>query len=76
VYARGYAQQAGGGFLAGAAQTAMGVAGGVLLGNAIAGMFGGDEAQAAEPQADDPNAEEASVEDAGFDNGGFGDMDI
>ena len=32
-------QRQGGGFLAGAAQTAMGVAGGVLLGNAIAGMF-------------------------------------
>lgn len=31
----------GGGFLAGAAQTAMGVAGGVLLGNAIGSMFGG-----------------------------------
>ena len=29
-----------GGFLAGAAQTAMGVAGGVLLGNAISGLFG------------------------------------
>ncbi len=40
--------QRGGGFLAGAAQTAMGVAGGVLLGNAIAGLIGGDEAQAAE----------------------------
>jgi hypothetical protein len=39
----------GGGFLAGAAQTAMGVAGGVLLGNAIAGMFGGNEAHADEP---------------------------
>lgn len=32
-------QRQGGGFLAGAAQTAVGVAGGVLLGNAIAGMF-------------------------------------
>ncbi len=31
----------GGGFMAGAAQTAMGVAGGVLLGNAIGGMFAG-----------------------------------
>lgn len=40
----------GGGFLAGAAQTAMGVAGGVLLGNALMGMFGGDEAQAAEAE--------------------------
>ena len=44
----------GGGFLAGAAQTAMGVAGGVLLGNAIMGMFGGDEAQAAAPEAEEP----------------------
>ncbi len=41
----------GGGFLAGAAQTAMGVAGGVLLGNAIAGMFDGNEAHAAEAPA-------------------------
>jgi hypothetical protein len=47
-------QQRGGGFLAGAAQTAMGVAGGVLLGNAIAGMLGGDEAQAAQPDAEAP----------------------
>ena len=74
-------QRARGGFLAGAAQTAMGVAGGLLLGNMIAGMFGGDEAQAvepqaAEPQADDAQAEEASVEDTGFDDGGFGDIDI
>ncbi|MFB9949281.1 DUF2076 domain-containing protein [Rhizobium puerariae] len=55
-------QRAGGGFLAGAAQTAMGVAGGVLLGNAIMGMFGGDEAQAAEPQAAEPTAEEPAGE--------------
>lgn len=52
---KGYPRRAGGSFLAGAAQTAMDVAGGVLLGNAIAGMFGGSEAQAAEaieaPQA-------------------------
>ena len=38
----------GGGFLAGAAQTALGVAGGVLLGSAIASMFGAGSAQAAE----------------------------
>jgi len=69
----------GGGFLAGAAQTAMGVAGGVLLGNAIAGMFNGNEAQAAdasqadaanEPEAD---AQDAGVEEASFDDGGFED---
>jgi hypothetical protein len=44
----------------GAAQTAMGVAGGLLLGNAIAGMLsGGGEAQAADAGADDPQAEDA-----------------
>ncbi|RJG40338.1 DUF2076 domain-containing protein [Mesorhizobium sp. DCY119] len=52
---RGYPRRAGGGFLAGAVPTAMGVAVGVLLGDAIAGMFGGSEAQATEateaPQA-------------------------
>jgi hypothetical protein len=41
-------QSTGGGFLAGAAQTAMGVAGGLLLGNALGGLFGGGSAQAAE----------------------------
>ena len=64
-------QAGGGGFLAGAAQTAMGVAGGVLLGNAIAGMFGGGggEAQAAEtPPADDAGGFE---DDGGFDFGDF-----
>lgn len=60
----------GGGFLAGAAQTAMGVAGGVLLGNAIAGMLSGDEAQAAE----DPGAAETGAEDAGADVGFEEDM--
>lgn len=73
---------AGGGFLAGAAQTAMGVAGGVLLGNMIAGMFGSDQAQAtesqtaAEPQADDAQPEDAGFEDAGFEGGGFDDVEF
>ena len=71
----------GGGFLAGAAQTAMGVAGGVLLGNMIAGMFGSDKAQAAEPEADNTeaevgDAEDASVADTDVDGGDFGDFDI
>ncbi len=52
----------GGGFLAGAAQTAMGVAGGVLLGNAIAGMFAGDPAEAA-------TLEEEPMEEPAFDEG-------
>ncbi|WP_137129308.1 DUF2076 domain-containing protein [Rhizobium sp. FY34] len=61
---QGYGQPSrGGGFLAGAAQTAMGVAGGVLLGSAIAGMMGGDEAQAAETPAED----DTGMDDAGMD---------
>lgn len=57
----------GGGFMAGALQTAMGVAGGVLLGNALAGLFGG-EAQAAEAPAEPAAAPE---EPAGEDEGGL-----
>lgn len=79
----------GGGFLAGAVQTALGVTGGVLLGNAIAGMLGGHEAKASEPAADkgtedkaadepqeDAHAEEAAYEDGGDDFGDFGDFDM
>jgi hypothetical protein len=60
----------GGGFMAGAVQTAMGVAGGVLLGNALAGLFGG-EAEAAEPPAaapeEPPAFDSAPEDDAGGD---------
>ena len=55
----------GGGFLAGAAQTAMGVAGGVLLGNAIAGMFSAGAAQASELGHDETGADQGG--DAGAD---------
>jgi len=59
----------GGGFLAGAAQTAMGVAGGVLLGNAVAGMFGSNPASATpasgQPASDQANdAKNSSAQDA------------
>ncbi len=54
-------QGQGGGFLAGAAQTAMGVAGGVLMGNAIGGMF------ATPAEAEEPEAEDAMAEDGGWD---------
>lgn len=51
---------AGGGFLAGAAQTAMGVAGGVVLGNLLAGaLFGGGD-----------SGSSAATADAGTGNGG------
>jgi hypothetical protein len=64
----------GGGFLAGAAQTAMGVAGGVLLGNMIAGALGGEDAKASEANQPEPAAEPAaaSAEDGEF-GGDFGD---
>jgi len=59
---------AGGGFLAGAAQTAMGVAGGVMLGNALGGMFGANEAKAAEPK---PEQEPEPADDGGDDDFDF-----
>lgn len=58
----------GGSFLGGAAQTALGVAGGVLLGSMIAGAFGGGEAQAAEN-------DDASADDGGDDGSDDGDGD-
>ena len=67
-------QRAGGGFLAGAAQTAMGVAGGLLLGNALAGIFGSSDAAAADSEN---AAQDAPADEAGFeDDGGFGDMEF
>ena len=61
-------QQGGSGFLAGAAQTALGVTGGILLGNAIAGMFGSSKAEAAEKeeakdQSSDDNRDNRDSED-------------
>lgn len=65
----------GGGFLAGAAQTAMGVAGGVLLGSAIGSLFGGGSANAAESPAPEsqPDAAADSGNDAGNDEDFGGD---
>ena len=66
----GMAPRGGGGFLAGAAQTAMGVAGGVLLGNMIADAFGGgDEAKAADAGQAEP--QQAAAEDTGGDDFSF-----
>jgi hypothetical protein len=65
---------AGGGFLAGAAQTAMGVAGGVVLGNMIADWLGPDTADIEADALGGPDAAEQQVADAG-DFGG-GDFDV
>lgn len=56
------------GFMAGAMQTAMGVAGGMLVANAIGSMFAADPAAAATPPVDTPPEEaDAGFEDAGID---------
>ena len=59
-------QRAGGGFLGGAMQTAMGVAGGLLVGNALMSLFTPDAAAATEPAAAEPMAEPAA-DDAAYD---------
>ncbi|NBC47461.1 MAG: DUF2076 family protein [Gammaproteobacteria bacterium] len=73
----------GGGFMAGAMQTAMGVAGGVLLANAVTGMFA-DDSEAAEtaapadeglePPADEPMVDEPMEAPPEEDSGFFGDF--
>jgi uncharacterized protein len=72
--------QAGSGFLAGAAQTALGVTGGLLLGNFIADMLRGgkgDTAQAADRGHGPTGHDEPQVDEAAFeDDGDFGDMEI
>jgi uncharacterized protein len=65
-------QRGGGSFLGGAAQTAMGVAGGLLLGNMIGGMLAGD-ANAADAPAE--AGQDMAADDAGMDSD-FGDMDF
>ena len=66
----------GGGFLAGAAQTALGVTGGMLLGSAIAGMLTGG-ANAQEYGGDAPADQGADQDvDAGGDDFGGGGIDI
>lgn len=60
-----------GGFLAGAAQTAMGVAGGLLIGNMIAGMFTGGAAEAAPTEAP-PEDVGGGDDGAGMFDGFFG----
>ncbi|MDF2799292.1 MAG: hypothetical protein K0R85_2036 [Devosia sp.] len=76
---RGAGMGGGGGFLAGAAQTALGITGGVLLGSAIAGMFSGDaqaeEFNSSEP-AEDNLADQGQDQDQDFGGGDDSDFDI
>jgi hypothetical protein len=68
----GAAPGRGSGFLAGAAQTAMGVAGGMLLGNVIAGAFSSGDATAADaaPTTDPSLEQDAALEAEGYDDTG------
>jgi hypothetical protein len=70
-YRAAYGQPQRGGFLGGAAQTAMGVAGGVVLGSMLASMLTPDAAAAAEPPADAGGEEDFSSADAGGDDFSF-----
>ena len=65
----------GGGFLAGAMQTALGVAGGMMIANALTSAFGGGSAEAA-GLAEAPAAEPMPEEDAGFGDLGGGDFEL
>jgi hypothetical protein len=62
-----YQQRQGGGFMAGAMQTAVGVAGGVLIGNALGSMFSSGEAMAADAvdQVQEQVPEEIAADDGG-----------
>ncbi|MFZ1430895.1 MAG: DUF2076 family protein, partial [Geminicoccaceae bacterium] len=80
-----WSRPAGGGFLAGAMQTAMGVAGGMLVADAISSVFHSGTAEAVElvpepvpePEPEPTNADEPaddpSYDDFGGDSGGFDD---
>jgi hypothetical protein len=73
-----YQRAGGGGFLAGAMQTALGVAGGFLIAEALSGLLSPDEAAAAAPEAgpDDPSMAEEGLSEAetGGDFGGFDEL--
>ena len=76
AYANPRYGRGGGGFLAGAMQTAMGVAGGVLLGSALASMFAPDPAGAVEEPSTEGTPEgmdEGGLDEGGLDGGGLGD---
>lgn len=74
----GYAQQprAGGGFMAGAMQTAAGVAGGMLIGSALSSMLSGGEAMAGEAAGAATDAATAATDHAeqAVEDSGWGDF--
>ncbi|HEY4200129.1 MAG TPA: DUF2076 family protein [Devosiaceae bacterium] len=75
-YGRGAGPGAGGGFLAGAAQTALGVTGGVLLGSLLGGLFSAGSAQAddGDRNRDDDRSSDDDRDDRNDDQGNDDDM--
>lgn len=71
----GQPQRGGGRFLAGAAQTAVGVAGGVVAGSLLMDAFTTSPAEAAAAEADS-GATEAGADDSGGNDGDFGGGDF
>lgn len=71
---RGPWDRSGGGFLAGAAQTALGVAGGVLLGSAIGSLLGAGTANASEQVASEDTTAGGDPDPGGAESGGFDDF--
>ena len=72
-----WGRPAGGGFLAGAMQTALGVAGGVLIADALTGAFDSATAEAGELAqdaglVDAPGHEPIAHEEPAYDDGGMG----
>jgi len=67
---------AGGGFLAGAMQTALGVAGGVLIADAIASAFAPEEGAAAGTLPEDVASEGGGAEDWGAQDDPWGAADV
>lgn len=70
-YASPWSRPTGGGFLAGAVQTALGVAGGLLVADAITSAFDAGSAEAAElagspAEGQDAGAPEADAQDSGW----------
>lgn len=76
----GNAMRGGGGFLGGALQTAAGVAGGMMLGNMLMGMFGHHNSEEIAEVIEDPvgtdgQEEPMASDDTGADQGGFAQTD-
>jgi hypothetical protein len=70
----GQASRAGGGFLGSALQTAIAVAGGVMMANLLTGLFTAEEAQAAEAPLEDPGLD-SEYDQQMLDDGDMGDFD-